>query len=130
MTPRTLRAGVFAAVLAAGCGPSADRDPAAGPVGTQPPTQAANVERPDPVRMQYDASARILTLYDLPDGSSWVLHLPGQPTAVPLNTVYHFMGEPDLDKVAVSYTTGRGPFSPRVTLRDVVSAATEQQAKR
>jgi hypothetical protein len=130
MLLRTMRIGVLTAGLAGlGCETKTDRTPAGGSVGTQPPTQASNLERPDPLRIHYDASARVLTLYDLPAGHAWLLHLPTQPTAVPLNTVYHFMAEPDLDRVAVSYTTGRGPFSSRVTLREILTAP-EQQAKR
>ena len=122
-------------VLGSGCGDSS-RQPAAdahaeadraGKADADRPRlltdPAAKVPRPDAARIGYDPDTRTLVLYALPDAAAkWMLHLPDQPLGVPVNTVHQFMGEVDTDRVAVSYTTAAGQPSPRVTLRDVITA--------
>jgi hypothetical protein len=88
-----------------------------------PSDPTAKVPRPDADLIGYDPDTRTLVLYDLPDAAAkWMLHLPDQPRGVPVNVVHRFMEEVDADKVAVFYTTAAGQPSPRVTLRDILSA--------
>jgi hypothetical protein len=83
----------------------------------------ARVPKPDAALIGYDPDTRTLVLYPLPDAAAkWVLHLPDHPRGVPVNTVHKFMEEIDPDRVAVSYTTSTGQSSPRVTLREVITA--------
>ena len=134
MTPTRTWAAVAAAglVLLPGCDDSS-RQPAAaqaeaakgGPTG-----QTAKLPKPDPALIGYDPDTRTLVLYPLPDAADrWMLHVPDQPKGVPVNTVHQFMEEIDPDKVAVFYTTAAGQPSPRVTLREVLSAR-DARAKR
>jgi hypothetical protein len=95
-----------------------------------PTDPTAKVPRPDADLIAYDPDTRTLVLYPLPDAASkWMLHLPDQPRGVPVNAVHQFMEEVDADKVAVFYTTAAGQSSPRVTLRDILSAR-ETRAQR
>lgn len=81
------------------------------------------VPRPDAALIEYDVDTQTLVLYSLEDaGSRWMLYLPDQPKGVPVNAVHQFMDEVDLAKVAVFYITGTGQPSPRVTLREVLTA--------
>jgi len=134
-------AGVAAAglVFAAGCDGSARR-PAAGQAQAEadkaatadsarargPADPTAKVPKPDPALMGYDPDTRTLVLYHLPDEGRWMLHLPDQPKGVPVNDVHRFMDEVDVDRVAVFYTTAAGQPSPRVTLREVLSARNDR----
>ena len=126
--------------LSTGCGDTA-RQPAAEVQADADKTAAADrlrlptdptakVPRPDADLIGYDPDTRTLVLYSLPDAASkWMLHLPDQVRGVPVNVVHQFMEEVDADKVAVFYTTAAGQPSPRVTLREVLSAR-ETRAQR
>jgi hypothetical protein len=145
MAPTRTRAAaaVTAALLAlsAGCGDSsrqpaveakADADQAVADADRLrlPTDPTAKVPKPDADLIGYDPDTRTLVLYSLPDAASkWMLHLPDQPRGVPVNAVHQFMEEVDADKVAVFYTTAAGQSSPRVTLRDILSAR-ETRAQR
>ena len=142
MTPtgmRAVAASVAAAAgltLAAGCDGSsrqptagrakdeADKAAAADVARARPPADpTAKVPRPDPAMIGYDPDSRTLVLYPLPDAAArWMLHLPDQPKGIPVNTIHRFMDEVDVNVVAVFYTTPTGQPSPRVTLREVLSA--------
>jgi hypothetical protein len=142
MTPIRMRsamaivAGAVGFILAAGCDGSS-RQPAAGQAqveadkaaaadvarGRGPADPTAKVPKPDLAMIGYDPGARRLVLYRLPDAAAkWMLHVPEQPKGVPVNEIHQFMEEVDLDRVAVFYTTATGQASPRVTLREILSA--------
>lgn len=88
-----------------------------------PADPTTKLPRPDPALIGYDPDTRTLVLYALPDPSAkWMLHVPDQPKGVPVTAVHQFMEEIDPDRVAVFYTTAAGLPSPRVTLREVLSA--------
>ena len=92
---------------------------------TQPGRPSA--DKPDLQRMDYDPSARTLTLYDLPGrGGRWVLVTPGQPAGTPISGAYTFppADDCDPDKVCVYYTQPDRRPSPRVTLREITDAHT------
>lgn len=133
---RTL-AGVGLSALVVGCDasprdPSTERNvsstisasapPRPGPDPLHTPAPRPQPPRPDLARLSFDASARRLRLYDLPEPSArWMITLPSSPMGVPVDREYQFPPGMDLDvdSVAVFYTMPNNRPSPAVSLREI-----------
>lgn len=81
----------------------------------------SKLAKPDVMRMSYDATSRVLHLYDLEVGQKWMLSVPWSKRSEPVENDHNFMNELDLEKVAVFYTTSNGQVSAKVTLREIMT---------
>ena len=77
---------------------------------------------PDAAEIAYDSDSQVLRLYDLPAPARWMVQLPNDRRAVPVDRDYKLPDGSDLDKTLVYYTQPGGRQSKVLTLREIQRA--------
>lgn len=115
-------------LLLAGCGtetrvtngPSTDLSPSPGV--TERNDRGKRLPAPEATEIAFDAETQTLRLYDLPAPARWMVQLPHDRTAVPVDREYKLPDGVDADKTLVYYAQPGGRQSKAVSLAQIQRA--------
>lgn len=112
------------AVLTVGCGSASrvDNDPAPdhhSSVIADRSDRGQRMPAPDVGEIQFDTNSNMLKLYELPASARWMVQLPNDKSAVPVDREYKLPDGVDADRTYIYYAVPAGRQSKLVTLGDV-----------
>jgi len=99
------------------------------PVLTERSDRGQRLPSPDVAEITFDTSTNVLKLYELPASARWMVLLPHDKAAVPVDREYKMPEGVDADKTFIYYAVPAGRQSKLVTLTEVQQAG-EQLSSR
>lgn len=112
----------------AGCGndsrdsTSGTTDPAQTPTLTERGDRGLRLPPPDVAEIKFDENTGMLRLYEPPAPARWMVQLPHDKTAVPVDREYKLPEGIDGDRTLIYYAVPAGRQSKAVTLTEVQEA--------